>query len=53
MRRAPDHIPLSWLQIMKSHTVSATEFKAMRLADEILQHDGPITITGAGAPRPY
>jgi prevent-host-death family protein len=35
---------------MKTHTVSATEFKAKCLAylDEIEQHGGPITITRRG-----
>jgi prevent-host-death family protein len=37
---------------MKTHTVSATEFKAKCLAylDEIEQHGGPITITRRGRP---
>ncbi len=43
---------LSWLQIMKTRTVSATEFKAKCLAylDEIEQHGQPITITRRGHP---
>ena len=43
---------LFWLQVMKTHTVSATEFKAKCLAylDEIEQHGGPITITRRGRP---
>jgi len=37
---------------MKTHTVSATEFKAKCLAylDEIEEHGGPITITRRGRP---
>ena len=37
---------------MKTHMVSATEFKAKCLAylDEIEQHGGPITITRRGRP---
>ena len=43
---------LSWLQIMKTRTVSVTEFKSKCLAylDEIEQHGGPITITRRGRP---
>ena len=43
---------LSWLQIMKTRVVSATEFKAKCLAllDEIEERAEPITITRRGVP---